>query len=109
MLFYPNRNKPFILETDASDTGFGARLSQNDKTVGFYSKKISKSEINYTVMEKEIMSIIRSLEYFKYLIWNSKVIIKTDNKDLISKKDLSTRAQRWKLRLEEFDYEFKFI
>ncbi|KAG0435405.1 Transposon Tf2-8 polyprotein [Dictyocoela muelleri] len=60
-------------------------------------------------MEKEIMSIVNSLRHFRYLIWNSKVIIRTDNKDLISRKDLSSRAQRWKHQLEEYNYEFEFI
>lgn len=109
ILHYPDKNKTFTLETDASQTGFGARLVQDNKIVGFYSHKLTPKEANYTVMEKEIMSIVRSLEYFKHLIWNSKIEIKTDNKDLISKKNLSSRAQKCQLRLEEFNYELLLI
>lgn len=109
MLFYPDRNKPFILETDAFNNEFGAKLIQDAKIVRFYSLNLSKPEINYSVMKKAIMSKIKYLEYFKHLIWNSKALIKTDNKDLISAKTLSSRAQRWKLRLREFNYGFQFI
>ncbi|KAG0439721.1 Retrovirus-related Pol polyprotein from transposon 17.6 [Dictyocoela muelleri] len=108
-LYFPDKNKTFVLETDASDSEFGDRLTQDNKVFVFYSHKLSKTEFNYTVIENKIMSIVNSLRHFRYLIWNSKIIIRTDNKDLISRKDLSSRAQRWKLQLEEYNYEFEFI
>jgi hypothetical protein len=52
LLNYPEFNKPFILEKDASDIGIGAVLRQEHKIIGFYSYKLSKSELNYSIVEK---------------------------------------------------------
>lgn len=44
--------------------------------------------------------------FFKVIIYNAKTIIYTDNKNVTYDKDLnSSRWQRWKMVLEEFDYE----
>ena len=44
-LFYPDYNKPFNLHTDASDMTIGSILSQNDKIIGIFSKKLQKFRI----------------------------------------------------------------
>ncbi|KAG0419853.1 Retrovirus-related Pol polyprotein from transposon gypsy [Dictyocoela roeselum] len=83
LLYYPNVHDPFILETDASDRGMGAILKQNEKIVGIYSYKFNKSEENYSVVEKETFAIVKVLHHFKNIIFNSRVTVKTDNRDLI--------------------------
>ncbi len=57
-----------------------------------------------------MLSIIRSLQHFKNYIFNAKIIIKTDNrKYTFSGKVNHTRVNRWKLLLNEFDYEIQHI
>lgn len=105
MLNYPDFNKSFILETDASNSGIGAVLYQEKLLIGFFSYKFKKSEQNYTIVEKETFAILKSLIHFKQIVFNSKIIIKTDNNNLIFNSPLTTRIQRWKLQLSEYDYE----
>jgi len=38
VLHLPNFSKPFIVDCDASGTGFGAVLHQGDGTLAFYSR-----------------------------------------------------------------------
>lgn len=45
-------NKPFHLYADASNYAIGAVLKQENKTIGIFSKKLTKSERNYTITEK---------------------------------------------------------
>ncbi|KAG0420015.1 Transposon Tf2-11 polyprotein, partial [Dictyocoela roeselum] len=108
-LAYPDPNSDFSLETDASENAMGSVLSQNKKPIGFYSYKFNESEKNYTVAEKELFAIIMSLLYFKPIIFTNRIIIHTDNKNLIPDKSISNRIQRWKLLIEEFNYEIKHI
>ena len=46
MLAYPTSEDPFILDTDASDQGVGAVLSQvqdgEEKVVAYYSRSLTK-------------------------------------------------------------------
>jgi transposase InsO family protein len=109
LLTFPDHKLPFTIEVDASDQGLGAVLFQKDKIIGFYSHKFNKSQLNYTVTEKELLAIIESLAHFRRIIYQSKIIIKTDHANLLYTPALeSGRAQRWKLLLEEYDYELHY-
>jgi putative transposase len=109
LLHYPDLNKQFLLETDAIANAMGAVLKQDDKIIGFYSKKFNETELNYSIVEKEILAILRALNHFKTIIFSSRITIKTDNKNLTFNQEQTSRIQRWKLQIEEFDYELEHI
>ncbi|KAG0420481.1 Retrovirus-related Pol polyprotein from transposon 17.6 [Dictyocoela roeselum] len=109
ILHHPDINREFLPKCDASDLGIGSIFFQDNKILGYYSKKFNKQETNYTVLKKEIYAILRSLDNFKLLICNTKINIKTDNKNLIFNGELSKRAYRWKLLIEEYDYTLRHI
>lgn len=64
----PDFTKIFYLQTDASLEGMGAVLFQEHGVVSYYSKKFNDIERNYTVVEKEMFAIIKSLEFYRNLI-----------------------------------------
>lgn len=58
----PDFNKPFILQTDASNQGVGAVLTQIDDNseehpIAYYSRKLHPREERYSVVEKECLTI----------------------------------------------------
>ncbi|KAG0436062.1 Transposon Tf2-9 polyprotein [Dictyocoela muelleri] len=109
LLKYPDPNSAFKLETDASKEITGGVLSQTGKPIGFYSYKLSKTELNYSITEKETLALLKALFHFKPIFFNSKVIVYTDNKNIIPDKPLPNREERWKILLQEFDLEIKHI
>ncbi|KAG0441354.1 Transposon Tf2-6 polyprotein [Dictyocoela muelleri] len=109
ILYHPDLNKEFTMRCDASDIGIGSVLLQEGKIIGYFSKKFNEQEKNYTTSEKEIYAILKSLEHFKQLIYNTRVIIETDNKNITFNGDITKRIHRWKLLLEEYDYILKHI
>ena len=54
VLWLPRANEPLVLQTDASGTGIGATLTQNDKPVGFFSRTLKHSEMAYSVVERKL-------------------------------------------------------
>ena len=62
LLRTPDFSSQFILQTDASDYGIGAVLSQQDNNgddhpVAYYSKKLLPRENRYSIVEKECLAI----------------------------------------------------
>ena len=104
LLNYPDYNAPFQLFTDAYEVGIGAILKQKDKLIGFYSYKLNPSESNYSIMQKELFAVIKSLLHFKPIIFTSHIEIFTTNINILTTLHAdSRRIARWKLLLCEYD------
>lgn len=112
LLQYPDFSKPFNLTTDASDFALGAILSQgpigSDKPICYASRTLSNSEINYSTIEKELLAIVWATKYFRPYLFGRKFKIITDHRPLtwiMSLKEPNSKLIRWRLKLEEYDYE----
>jgi hypothetical protein len=119
MLQYPNQTKQFHLDTDASDHTIGAVLSQRDmnellRPVAFYSRKLSSAEMNYSVYDKELLSIVESLIYWRHYLVSphTHTEIRTDHKNLLYFKHpqlLKPRHARWMEILQQFPFRISHI
>ena len=52
LLAYTDFNATFEIHTDASKLQIGAVISQNDKPIAFYSRKMNSAQQNYTTTDK---------------------------------------------------------
>jgi hypothetical protein len=70
-----------------------------------------KAERNYPTIEKELLAIVWGTKYFRQYLYGKKFIVVTDHRPLtwiFSVKDPSSRLLRWRLKLEEYEYEVKY-
>lgn len=115
ILQYPDFTQPFNLTTDASDYAIGCILSQGpigkDLPVAYGSRTLNKAERNYSTIEKELLAIVWACKHFRPYLYGRRFIIMTDHKPLkwiFSVQDPSSRLLRWRLKLEEYDYEIQY-
>ena len=102
----PNWEQPFEIIYDASNFVVGAILGQRKEgklyVIYYASKLLDDAQINYTTMEKELLTIIYAFDKFKAYLVGQKVIVYSDHatlKYLLSKKDAKPRLLRWILML----------
>jgi len=113
VLRYPDFTQKFIVITDASAYAIGAVLSQgkvgDDRPIAYASRVLSRAEQNYSTIEKELLAIVWAVKHFRPYIYGTKFMIVTDHKPLIwlfsVSNDPGSRLIRWRLKLEEYDYE----
>ncbi|KAG8172455.1 hypothetical protein JTE90_004429 [Oedothorax gibbosus] len=86
ILAYPEPDKMFILDTDASKEGIGAVLSQEvdgkERVIAYFSKSLSKPERNYCVTRKELLAIVKAVEHFHHYLYGRRFLVKTDHASL---------------------------
>ena len=109
LLAYPDFNEEFVIHTDASDTQLGAVISQKGRPIAFYSRKLKPEQTRYTTTEKELLSIVETLKEFKNILLGMKIVVYMDHKNLTCKNFNTDRVMRWRLILEEFGPELRYI
>lgn len=92
----------------------GAVLGQQRKkvfhSIYYTSKVLNDAQLNYATTEKELLTIVYSLEKFRSNLIGSKVIIYTNHmafKYLLTKSNSKPRLIWWILLLQEFDIKIK--
>ena len=112
ILACPNFHHPFQLETDASDTGLGAVLTQNidinNHVIALASRSLTEPERKYSTSEKECLAVVWEIRKFRPYSELQTFKLITDHIDLKwlhNLKKPTGRLARWALKLQEYDYE----
>lgn len=83
VLAYPESEEPFMLDTDASNVGIGAVLSQvhqgDERVIAYYSQALSKPERNYCITRRELLAIVKAIDHFNPYLYGRKFTIRTDH------------------------------
>ena len=118
ILHMPIDDAQFRVEADSSDFATGAVLEQEQDgnwfPIAYLSKTLNDTERNYPIHDKELLSIIRALKEWRYLLEGHprKLLILSDHKNLEyfrNAQNLSRRQARWADYLERFDFEIKHV
>ena len=121
IMAYPTRTEKFILDTDASDLGYGAVLSQmqrqsngevQEKVIAYASKKFNDRESKYCARRRELLAIVKMVKHFDVYLRGPTFLIRTDHASLKYIKTVqptSVPAQffRWIMSLEEYSYQIE--
>ena len=122
ILSFPDFNKPFLLETDASGRGLGAVLSQKQAD-GWYhpiasaSHVINETEQRYHSNKQEFLALKSTVteQFHEYLSPygknRNKFVVHTDNNPLtyiFSSANLDATGQQWVAHLASYNFSLEY-
>ncbi len=65
VLAYPDYSEVFEIYTDASSKQLGAVITQKNRPIGFFSRKLSVAQCKYSVTKIELLAIVETLKSSK--------------------------------------------
>ena len=114
VLAYPDFDRPFLLQTDASDVGLGAILAQHDgngqeRVIAYASYTLSPREQNYSTMEKEALAVVFAVKHFRFYLLGKRFSVITDNNALrwLHSLEPKGRIALWIMDLQEFEFDIQ--
>ena len=115
ILAFPQLDVTFILDTDASDSGLGAVLSQvqdgKERVLAYAARALSKAERNYSTTRKELLALVWGTEHFETYPYGRQFLARTDHSALQWLKNFKSpkgQVARWLERLSDFDFEVEY-
>eukprot|EP00804_Cyclotella_cryptica_P020477 CCRYP_019793-RB/>CCRYP_019793-RB protein AED:0.03 eAED:0.02 QI:0/0/0/1/0/0/2/0/728 len=110
-LAYPDYSQGFEIYTDSSKFQLGAVITQNNRPLAFFSRKLSQAQQKYSVTEQELKAIVETLKEVKGMLWGQQITVYTDHKNLMQDALGLTcdRVYRWRLFLEEYGSNVVYI
>jgi hypothetical protein len=83
VLVYLDYLKAFKIYTDASSKQLGAVLTQYNRPIAFFSRKLSVAQCKYSVTKVELLAIVKIVNEFKGMLWGQSIKVFTDHKNLM--------------------------
>ena len=122
ILAFPDFNKPFLLETDASGRGLGAVLSQKQADgryhpITYASRVMNETEQRYHSNKQEFLALKWAIteQFHEYLSPYGKnrneFVVRTDNNPLtyiFISTNLDAAGQRWVARLASYNFSLEY-
>lgn len=107
VLRLPDYSQEFTVETDASNSGIGAVLTQQGHPLAFFSKALGPRGQAMSTYEKELMAVVAAVKKWSSYLMDKHFFIKTDHwalKFLTDQKISNLLQQKWISKLLGYNY-----
>ena len=106
VLAQPDNSKPYDVYCDASGTGLGCVLRQDNRVIAYASRALQLHELNYPTHDLELAAVIHALKIWRHYLMGTHCNIYTDHKSvkyIFTQSELNMRQQRWLALIKDYD------
>ncbi|KAF7695155.1 hypothetical protein HF521_006878, partial [Silurus meridionalis] len=111
ILGYPMDSGDLVLDTDASNFGIGAVLSQQQKgeerVLAYGSRSLTPTEQNYCTTRRELLAVVEFTAHFRQYLLGRPFTVRTDHSSLqwlLRMREPEGQLARWLEKLGEYDF-----
>jgi hypothetical protein len=111
VLAQPDNTKSFEVYCDASGTGLGCVLMQDNRVIAYASRALRSHEQNYPTHDLELAAVVHALKIWRHYLMGAHCNIFTDHKSLkyiFTQADLNMRQRRWLELIKDYDLEVHY-
>jgi hypothetical protein len=111
VLAQPDNNKLFDVYCDASGTGLGCVLMQDNRVIAYASRALRPHEQYYPTHDLEFAVVVHALKIWRHYLMGTHCNIYTDHKSLkyiFTQVDLNMRQRRWLELIKDYDLEVHY-
>jgi hypothetical protein len=104
-------SKSFEVFCDASGTGLGCVLMQENRVIAYDSRALRPHEKNYPTHVLELSVVVHALKLWRHYLMGNRCNIYTDHKSLkyiFTQSDLNMRRRRWLEWIKDYDLEVHY-
>ena len=73
----------FEVYTDSSKFHLGAVITQNNRLLAFFSRKLNKVHEKYRMTKQELPTILETLKEFKGMLWGQRITMYSDHNNIM--------------------------
>ena len=111
VLAFPDASAHFLLDTDASNWGIGAVLSQvidgDEHVIAYGSRLLTKAELKYCTTRRELLAVVHFVKAYRHYLVGKPFTIRTDHSSLRwirNLKEPEGQNARWLETLDTYDF-----
>jgi hypothetical protein len=111
LLTLPDMSKPFEVFCDASGTGLGCVVMQENRVIAYASWALRPHEKNYPTHDLELAAVVHALKLWRHYLMGNHCNIYMDHKSLkyiFTQSDLNMRQRIWLELIKYYDLEVHY-
>jgi hypothetical protein len=79
ILQLPDFTRPFIIDSDASDSGFRVVLHQGTGPIAFFSHVVTPHHAKLAAYERELIDLVKIVHHWRPYLWLQEFIVRIDH------------------------------
>ena len=111
VLHLPDFTRNFIVDCDASGSGFGAVLHQDDGPIAFFSRPFAARHLKSAAYERELIGLVQAVRHWRPYLWGHAFVIRTDHyalKFLLDQRLSTIPQNHWVSKLFGYDFQVEY-